>query len=72
LRLTFAVREWNGIVKQGQIPEEFLTLIAEKFRMLGDSTRLANLRSLMDGARCCAYHHLELNLMPFEAAVVVW
>ena len=36
--------------KQGPIPEEFLVLMAEKFRMLGDSTRLAILHSLMDGA----------------------
>ena len=32
---------------QQPIPEEFLTLMAVKFRMLGDSTRLAILHSLM-------------------------
>ncbi len=33
------------------IPDEFLDLMAEKFRMLGDTTRLAILRSLMAGER---------------------
>lgn len=33
------------------IPDEFLDLMAEKFRMLADSTRLAILRSLMAGER---------------------
>lgn len=33
------------------IPDEFLDLMAEKFRMLSDSTRLAILRSLMAGER---------------------
>lgn len=33
------------------IPDEFLELMAEKFRMLSDSTRLAILRSLMQGER---------------------
>jgi DNA-binding transcriptional ArsR family regulator len=33
------------------IPDEFLDLMAEKFRMLSDSTRLAILRSLMGGER---------------------
>ncbi len=33
------------------IPDEFLDLIAEKFRMLADSTRLAILRTLMAGER---------------------
>jgi DNA-binding transcriptional ArsR family regulator len=32
-------------------PDEFLDLMAEKFRMLGDATRLAILRSLMAGER---------------------
>jgi DNA-binding transcriptional ArsR family regulator len=31
------------------IPDEFLDLMAEKFRMLSDSTRLAILRALMSG-----------------------
>lgn len=31
------------------IPDEFLDLMAEKFRMLADSTRLAILRALMQG-----------------------
>ena len=31
------------------IPDEFLDLMAEKFRMLADSTRLAILRTLMRG-----------------------
>jgi DNA-binding transcriptional ArsR family regulator len=33
------------------IPDDFLDLMAEKFRMLSDSTRLAILRSLMGGER---------------------
>lgn len=33
------------------IPDEFLELMAEKFRMLADPTRLAILRTLMDGER---------------------
>lgn len=33
------------------IPDEFLERMAEKFRMLSDPTRLAILRSLMDGER---------------------
>jgi DNA-binding transcriptional ArsR family regulator len=33
------------------IPDEFLDLIAEKFRMLADPTRLAILRTLMAGER---------------------
>lgn len=35
--------------KQQPIPPEFLALMAGKFRMLGDSTRLAILHSLMGG-----------------------
>ncbi|MHB1559186.1 MAG: ArsR/SmtB family transcription factor [Isosphaeraceae bacterium] len=33
------------------IPDEFLDLMAEKFRMLADPTRLAILRALMPGER---------------------
>ncbi len=33
------------------IPDEFLDLMADKFRMLADSTRLAILRVLMQGER---------------------
>ena len=33
------------------IPDEFLDLMAEKFRMLADPTRLAILRALMQGER---------------------
>ena len=33
------------------IPDEFLDLMADKFRMLADSSRLAILRSLMGGER---------------------
>jgi ArsR family transcriptional regulator len=33
------------------IPDEFLDLMAEKFRMLADPTRLAILRSLLTGER---------------------
>lgn len=33
------------------IPDEFLDLMSEKFRMLADSTRLAILRTLMQGER---------------------
>lgn len=33
------------------IPDEFLDLMAEKFRMLSDSSRLAILRALMAGER---------------------
>lgn len=33
------------------IPDEFLDLMAEKFRMLSDPTRLAILRALMAGER---------------------
>jgi ArsR family transcriptional regulator len=36
-------------VKQKTIPDELLVLMAEKFRMLSDPTRLAILRCLMDG-----------------------
>lgn len=35
----------------GTIPDEMLELMAEKFRMLADPTRLAILRSLMAGER---------------------
>lgn len=38
------------MVKQSPMPEDFLALMAEKFHMLGDSTRLAILHALMDGA----------------------
>jgi ArsR family transcriptional regulator len=34
------------------IPDEFLDVMAEKFRLLGDSTRLAILRALMAGEKC--------------------
>ena len=34
-----------------KIPDEVLDLMAEKFRMLSDATRLAILRTLMDGER---------------------
>ncbi len=33
------------------IPDEYLDLMAEKFRMLADSTRLAILRALMEGEK---------------------
>jgi DNA-binding transcriptional ArsR family regulator len=33
------------------IPDGFLDLMADKFRVLGDATRLAVLRTLMDGER---------------------
>jgi len=33
------------------IPDEFRDLMSEKFRMLSDSTRLAILRTLMEGER---------------------
>jgi DNA-binding transcriptional ArsR family regulator len=33
------------------IPDEFLETMAEKFRLLGDSSRLAILRVLMEGER---------------------
>jgi DNA-binding transcriptional ArsR family regulator len=33
------------------IPDEFLDLMSEKFRMLADATRLAILRTLMQGER---------------------
>jgi DNA-binding transcriptional ArsR family regulator len=33
------------------IPEEFLDAIAGKFRLLGDATRLAILRALMEGEK---------------------
>jgi DNA-binding transcriptional ArsR family regulator len=33
------------------IPDDFLDLMAEKFRMLADPTRLEILRALMDGER---------------------
>ena len=33
------------------IPDEFLDLMSEKSRMLSDSTRLAILRTLMQGRR---------------------
>ena len=46
--------------KQQPIPEEFLALMADKFRMLGDSTRLAILHSLMDG--------VELNVSEIVVA----
>ncbi len=34
-----------------QIPDEFLDRMADKFRLLGDSTRLAILRALMEGEK---------------------
>lgn len=37
------------LVKRKTIPDELLVLMAEKFRMLGDPTRLAILRCLMEG-----------------------
>lgn len=51
LRATAAghVRRGDAFVKQKQIPDELLVLMAEKFRMLSDPTRLAILRCLMDG-----------------------
>lgn len=33
------------------IPDEFLDVMAEKFRLLGDPTRLAILRPLMEGEK---------------------
>lgn len=39
----------DAVVKQKTIPNELLVLMAEKFRMLSDPTRLAILRYLMDG-----------------------
>jgi DNA-binding transcriptional ArsR family regulator len=36
-------------VKSSPLPDELLSLVAEKFRMLSDSTRLGILRCLMDG-----------------------
>jgi len=33
------------------IPDEFLDVMAEKFRLLGDPTRLAILRALMEGEK---------------------
>lgn len=33
------------------IPDEFLDIMAEKFRLLGDATRLAILRALMRGEK---------------------
>ncbi len=36
-------------MKSAPLPDELLLLVAEKFRMLSDSTRLAILRCLMDG-----------------------
>jgi ArsR family transcriptional regulator len=35
----------------GKIPDEILNLMAERFRMLGDATRLSILRVLMAGER---------------------
>jgi DNA-binding transcriptional ArsR family regulator len=34
-----------------QIPDQFLSLMAAKFAMLGDETRLAILRALMEGEK---------------------
>ena len=36
-------------MKRKTIPDELLVLMAEKFRMLGDPTRLSILRCLMEG-----------------------
>lgn len=36
-------------MKSTPLPDELLSLVAEKFRMLSDLTRLAILRCLMDG-----------------------
>ncbi|MBA3483613.1 MAG: helix-turn-helix transcriptional regulator [Pirellulales bacterium] len=48
-----AKRRLNGrgitTMKSAPLPDELLLLVAEKFRMLSDSTRLAILRCLMDG-----------------------
>ncbi len=41
------------------IPDEFLELMAEKFRMLADPTRLAILRALMSGERNVTHVVLE-------------
>jgi len=48
------------MAKQQPIPEDFLALMADKFRMLGDSTRLAILHSLMVG--------VELNVTQIVSA----
>jgi len=48
------------MAKQQPIPEDFLALMADKFRMLGDSTRLAILHSLMDS--------VELNVSEIVVA----
>lgn len=45
--------------KSTALPEELLELIAEKFHMLSDTTRLAILRGLLDGA--------ELNVSEIAA-----
>jgi DNA-binding transcriptional ArsR family regulator len=43
---------WHSVKSMADvIPDEFLDLMAEKFRMLSDPTRLAILRVLMSGER---------------------
>jgi ArsR family transcriptional regulator len=47
----FQISQLIKIPMAPPIPDEFLDLMAEKFRMLADPTRLAILRSLMAGER---------------------
>ena len=44
---------------QGEIPNEILDLMADKFRMLGDATRLAILRFLMKEGEKNVTHVVE-------------
>ena len=52
------------MVKQSPIPDDFLNLIATKFRMLGDPTRLAILEALMTGG--------ELNVGQVQGSFVLY
>ena len=52
------------MVKQSPIPDDFLNLIATKFRMLGDPTRLAILETLMTGG--------ELNVGQVQGSFVLY
>jgi DNA-binding transcriptional ArsR family regulator len=51
-RLINYIPDWlSSQAMTAPIPDEFLDLMAEKFRMLADSTRLAILRALMEGEK---------------------
>lgn len=50
-QINYITNQENSLAVAADLPDELLDLMAEKFRMLGDSTRLAILRALMAGER---------------------